>query len=82
MLYFNTNVGATPKGRSLITRDPCLIQPIGLKRSSRLADLYTLSAAPISCNVLLCDVRDQLTLCFAINSRTSGMRSTGTSIAV
>ena len=36
----------------------------------------------VSFSFVLCVVLDQLTLCFAISSRTSGTRSTGTSIAV
>ena len=40
------------------------------------------AAWTVSFSVVLCVVFDQLTLCFAISSRTSGTRSTGTSIAV
>ena len=40
------------------------------------------AARTVSFSVVLSVVFDQLTLCFAISSRTSGTRSTGTSIAV
>ena len=52
---------------------PSLVAHSSLKAWETLADPHKHE---------LCGVLDQLTLCFAISSRTSGMRSTGTSIAV